>query len=449
MARSPARRCHKAFENNNPAGSVKDRPAISMIRRVESASRCCAGCEPARDCTHDDLAPGPRYDRLGLTSPAAPGEARICAMFDSLKTVADDWKFRIRMAKALRDAAPRAPATSDELDQLVAMQTAYWERRPLLAGAAAQQALCDLNDRSISAFVFSVRGKEVRLWHKRQVLFPPEQEIARRDEQRGFFKRALLYQAFIAKTLRRSKGEASVDFALDVNDFPADAADLPIFSFQKARGAHNLLLPDVDFFHSKWYRRDHDPLRYEEKMNSACFVGSSTGTWLTVEDIRNRETPRLRAAAYFCGNPRVSFRIANAVHCLSEEAKALLMSQPYFSSQVGWEDQLRHRFLISMDGNGAACSRLVKGLRSNSAVIKFGSPYELYYFPALRPGGEYLLAEKEEDVERIVETEAASPGVFKEVAESGRRFAEKYLTIGSVMDYTARLLTAFTGLTRR
>jgi Glycosyl transferase family 90 len=370
-------------------------------------------------------------------------------MFDSLKTVGDDWKFRIRMANALRDTGPRAPATGEELDRLVAMQTAYWERRPMLAGAAAQQALCDLNDRSISAFVLSVRGSNVRLWNKRQALFPPGQDTVHRDEQRGFLNRALLYQAFIEKTLRRSKVEASIDLALDVNDFPADAADLPIFSFQKARGARNLLLPDGDFFREKWYRQDHDPLLYEEKMNSACFVGSSTGAWLSVEDIRNRTTPRLRAAAYFCGNPRVLFQIANAVHCLSEDAKALLMSQPYFSSQVGWEDQLRHRFLISMDGNGAACSRLVKGLLSNSAVIKFDSPYDLYYFPALRAGGEYLLAEKEEDVERIVETEAASPGTFKEVAQAGRRFAEKYLTIGSVMDYTARLLTAFAGLTRR
>ncbi len=367
-------------------------------------------------------------------------------MLDSLRTVGDVWKFRIRMANALRDAAPSAAATSDELDRLVAMQTAHWEGRPLLAGAAAQQALRDLNDRSISAFVLSVRRKNVRLWNK---VFPPEQEIVQRDEQRGFLKRALLYRAFIEKTLRRSKVETAFDFALDVNDFPEDAADLPIFSFQKVRGAHNPLLPDVDFFQSKWYQHDHDGLPYEEKTNSACFVGSSTGAWLGVDEIRNQQTPRLRAAAYFCGNPRVLFRIANAVHCLSEEAKALLMSQPYFSSQVSWEEQLRHRFLISMDGNGAACSRLVKGFRSNSAVIKYDSPYELYYFPALRTGADYLLAEKDEDVERFVETEAASPGAFKEVAQSGRRFAERYLTIGSVMGYTARLLNAFAGLTRR
>ena len=99
-----------------------------------------------------------------------------------------------------------------------------------------------------------------------------------------------------------------------------------------------------------------------------------------------------------------------------------------------------------MRGRGAACSRLVKGLRSNGVVVKFDSPYELYYFPALVAGRDHLLAEKEEDVERFLEIEAATPGAFREVAEAGRRFAAKYLTIGSVMDYTARLLDAYAAL---
>jgi hypothetical protein len=369
-------------------------------------------------------------------------------MFGSLETVADVWKFRMRTAIAARDAAAIAPATADELDRLVAMQTAYWDRRPPLAGAAAHQALRDLNDRSMSAFVLSIRGKRVRLWNKREFPVPAEEEFARRTEQRAFAKRAMLFQAFIEAVLSRSRLEHSIDFALDVSDIPEDAAELPIFGFQKERGARNLLLPDVDFFHSKWYRQDRDPILYQEKANSACFVGASTGAWLNIESIRNHATPRLRAAAHFHGNPRVSFRIAKAVQCRSEEAKAYLMSQPYFSPYVSWGDQLRHRFVISMDGNGAACSRLVKGLRSNSVVIKFDSPYELYYFAALKPGSEYLLAQREEDVERIIENEAESPGAFKSVAESGQQFADKYLTIGSVMDYTARLLAAFADLTR-
>jgi hypothetical protein len=250
--------------------------------------------------------------------------------------------------------------------------------------------------------------------------------------------------------LRRSRIErCDFDFALDVNDLPEDSPEVPVFGFQKERGAHNLLLPDVDFFNSKWYRQEHDPLAYEDKAPSACFVGSSTGAWLTEDTVRSHGTPRLRAAAYFHGHPRVVFQIANATQCLTEEAKACLMRQPYFGPYASWEDQLKHRFLMVMDGNGATCSRLVKGLMSHSVVVKFDSPHELYYFPALRPGHDHLLVGQEADVERIVEREAASPGTFKAVSQAGQQFAAKYLTMPSVMDYTARLLLAVDALNRR
>lgn len=364
-------------------------------------------------------------------------------MTKSIKTAAEILKFRLRMEIALRDAAPPAPATPDELDRLVAWQTAYWADRTVSTGAAAHQALNDLNDRSISAFVFSIRGRHVRLWPKRAFSFPAGEETLRRGEQQTFARRATLYRAFIEKVVRRSRLQYSIDFALDVNDYPEDHPDYPIFAFQKERSAHNILLPDVDFFHSKWYLKDHDSLPYESKLVSACFVGSSTGAWLSVEGIRRLEAPRLRAAAYFHGNPRVYFRIANAVQCLSEEARSTLMSQPYYTDFVSWQDQLRHRFIISMDGNGAACSRLVKGLRSNSVVIKFESPYELYYFPALVAGRDYVSVEDEQGVERIIEIEAENPGTFKSFTVAGQQFSAKYHNIRSVMDYTARLLTAF------
>jgi len=125
------------------------------------------------------------------------------------------------------------------------------------------------------------------------------------------------------------------------------------------------------------------------------------------------------------------------------------MSKPYFSDPMSWEDQLRHRFLISIDGNGAACSRLVKSLFSNGVVVKYDSPYELYYFSALKPDQEYLPALQEQDIERTVDLEASRTGTFKHIAESGQRFAHRYLTIRSVMDYSARLLRAYVGLSRQ
>jgi hypothetical protein len=359
------------------------------------------------------------------------------------------WKFRLRMARDARTASASGQADRQALARLVSHQTAYWEHRAPLTPKASTSALRDFNHQSTSAFVLSIRGTKVGLWNKPPFSFAKQEKNFRREEQRAFLKRAMLYRAFIEAVLRRATADHCFDLALDVTDLPADSSELPIFSFQKKRGAHNLLLPDVDFFHNKWYQKEHDALTYETKTNSACFVGSSTGDWHTVDSIRHLISRRLRMADYFHGHPQVRFQIAQAAQCLTDEAKTYLMQQRYFSNFVSWDEQLRHRFLIVMDGNGATCSRLVKGLMSNSVVVKFNSPHELYYFSALEPGRDHLLVETEQELERIVEREATHPGSFKAVAQQGQLFAAKYLTLGSVMDYTALLLKSFAEPTRR
>lgn len=361
-----------------------------------------------------------------------------------LETAWRVWKFRRRMAIAASDPPSGAEASTEELERLVAAQADYWLRREPLTQQDALQALHELNERSCRAFILSVRGKTVSLWKKRSQSLPGRAEDWRREEQRGFHTRAMLYRAFIATVLQHGAvEEASFDLALDVNDLPEDSAEFPIFGFQKQRGAHNPLLPDVDFFHHNWYRRERDALDYGEKSVSACFVGSSTGDWHTVQSIRQLDSPRLRMANHFHAHPQVVFLISKAAQCLSEEARACLVQQPYFSRYVGWQEQLRHRFLLVMDGNGATCSRLVKGLMSNCVVVKFDSPHELYYFAALAPGRDYLRVAGESDVERIVEREEAGPGTFQSVAQTGQQFAAKYLTVRSVMQYSAMLLAAF------
>ena len=125
-------------------------------------------------------------------------------MPSSLQSLVDIWKFRVRLALALRESAADTLATPAELDHLVAVQTAHWESRRLLSGPALQQVLSDLNDRSVSAFVFSVRQQRVWMWKKHRA----GDGAGHSPEQRGFLKRAQLYQAFLTRTLERSAGKA-------------------------------------------------------------------------------------------------------------------------------------------------------------------------------------------------------------------------------------------------
>ncbi|KPF69853.1 hypothetical protein IP84_02765 [beta proteobacterium AAP99] len=361
-------------------------------------------------------------------------------ILDALRARRDLWKFEARMALALHEVPSSTQASSAEIDALVARQTAKWPTGRALQGAPARAARAAVAENSNSCFILSIDGVKVRLQPKRTT-------GDRSEHTNACLKRAKLYRAFIETTLRRARTPLQMELLLDVNDLALQAEHFPVFCFQSPRGSANPLLPDVDFFHCKWYRGQRDTLSYEEKTCSAVFVGASTGDFLDEEAILVSRTERLRAATYFKGHPTVLFKIAKAANCLTDEARALLERQPYFSEYISWPTQLRHRFLLSMDGNGATCSRVVKGLMSNGVLVKYSSPHDLYYFSAMSAGKEYLAVESDADVERILAEEAAYPGRYQVVARAGQAFAERYLRIGSVMDYTARLLQVFSNRT--
>ncbi len=358
-------------------------------------------------------------------------------MLKSMRTFTAEHLFRLNLMATARSEESTLASRKD-LDELVGVQTEWWAKRGPLRSFEKTDALSALNRESVSVYILSIRSGRIDVWRKA----PPAPRASEHDvlRQSLFRLRVRLYKTYLEHVLRRSSNRASFDIALDVDDITRDDAEVPILAFQKHETARNILLPDVDFFGYDWYRHDDDPYTYDEKNIAACFVGASTGGMVSVDTVRRSSTPRLRAARYFCGNPSILFRISAAAQCTSPDAAALLRAQPYFGAHVPWRDQLRSRFLISMDGNGAACSRLARGFRSDSAVIKFNSPHCLFYFPALAAGREYLSVASEAEIEPIIERERATPGSYRAVARAGRAFAERFLTAASTFSYTARLM---------
>ena len=344
----------------------------------------------------------------------------------------------------LRDNANEMAATHEELRQLVIGQTAWWEENAPLRPPEASETLRHLNHRSWSVYVFSVSEGRIAIWPKPWLTVRRQDQRLYAFSRRAYGRRAALCRAYLEHVLKRAGNTASFDFAFDAADEPCDSAAVPIFSMNKKDSAHNILLPDTEFFEYDWYRNDRDPFSYEAKTLSACFVGGSTGGNLVTRDkIRDRAMPRLRAAEYFRQNPDVMFRISAAANCESPEVELYMREQPWFGPYVPWQDQLRHRFLISMDGNGAAWSRVVRSMRSNSVLLKYESPMVMYYYPALKAGENFLLIREDADIPGIIAQERAEPGKFRQVAQAGSLFAQKFLNPASVSNYTALLLARF------
>ena len=253
--------------------------------------------------------------------------------------------------------------------------------------------------------------------------------------------RADVFFHHIEQALRSYPLDVTTSLALAIQDLVPESSTCPLFSFQRRKGSRNLLLPDLDALLSKYYADTSwglpDDIPFREKSDRAVFAGSTTG----VEPIEDRHLmhpfPRLRAARFFRGNPRVDFRLASIVQTRDAAIDARLRAEGFGANRLSWREQMRCKLLLSMDGNGATLSRLYVALASNCALVKYASEYEAFYFRALVPGLHYILIEKDEDVLSLVDSDLNR---YEPVAYAGKVFVERYLTPALYEAFTATLI---------
>lgn len=319
-------------------------------------------------------------------------------------------------------------------------ETSAWiARRPSFAAIAPH--LRALNDQRGDLTLFEITPDRVAI--------VPRSGGWQPDPTSPLGRRSVMYRDFLQAVIQRDRLGIHTMIAMCMGDGAIESSLAPTFSFQKPAGSTSILMPDIDFLHSNFYEspdtRDH--MRYIAKSPSAVFTGSTTGQHvLTLDMVRSLSLPRLHSAIYFKDSPYVEFDLPNIVQCDSPETRDAIMALAVPSHRRSWREQFGYRFLISMDGNGASCSRVVIALRSNSVLLKYNSDNILFYFSEMIPWRHYLPVSTDEDVERIIEMERTQPGLFRDVAEQGKEFYRKHLTRSSVFDYTSTLLRTYAEL---
>jgi hypothetical protein len=322
-------------------------------------------------------------------------------------------------------------APADLINAWAQREVAPWLLRP--ASRSRVHLLCDeLNDTTEWGFVFSIANRQATL-----------REKPYRNGRSAFFAgRARMYLAFFDKVAASLPEDFATTFCMGLDDALGARFDAPVFCFQKLSHASSILLPDIDFlidFHAG--SEVQDRLSYELKMPKAVFAGSTTGAWITLEVAENFASPRLRAARYFQDSETVDFRLPRITQCQSQAAEDFLAAQPFCQKEaLSWQEQFRYRFIISIDGNGATCSRVAIALHSNAVLLRYSSDHQLFYFGGLQPWLHYVPVASDRDVEQVIALEQGAPELFRQIAENGRRFAKTYLTAGALIAYTARVL---------
>ena len=142
----------------------------------------------------------------------------------------------------------------------------------------------------------------------------------------------------------------------------------------------------------------------------------------------------------------VSFKITNI--CQTEDRHIIdhISKLGILSDRISWESQLDNKFLISVDGNGATWSRVVKALISNSVLLKYDSPRTQFYYDSLVPWLHYIPITTDQDVEKIVQSEIDDPGKYEYIAEASSKFATSYLNKEVIDCYLIELLRGFSKL---
>jgi hypothetical protein len=316
-------------------------------------------------------------------------------------------------------------------------ETAHWSARRLDFAAAVEQFRA-WNDTRDDLFLFEIAGRRVSVAPKSAALqSTPFAKIlhVRADHYRRHVQAVLDAHALTLSTM----------FVVAVADRAGVRGEAPVFGFQKTAGEPILLLPDIDFLTHDFYDAPlyRDEVAFDDKTASAVFTGSTTGGEITMDIVRRLALPRLRAARRFSGSADVAFDLPNIVQCDSPETAAALAALGLPSRRRTWPEQFRHKFLLSMDGNGATCSRVAIALRSNSVLLKYESPHSLYYFSEMIPWKHYIPIGADDEVENIIALERRSPGLFQFIADEGKNFYYRYLRRRDILFYTASLLFAY------
>ena len=268
-----------------------------------------------------------------------------------------------------------------------------------------------------------------------------------RAQKAPLVARAQIYKSYLEKLAPYLKKQ-NILLAFYLGDGEKRDPRCPVFCFHKDEGSKSILFPDLDFVQWDFYSdyKYLDLRSFESKENSAIFVGSTTGGLITQTRILEKSHPRLRAAEFFKEVDEVTFELTTICQCDSPETELVLRNLGYGSARKEWDEQLNHKFIISMDGNGATWSRTVAALKSASVLLKYNSKSQLFYFSYLTPWKHYIPISSDEDVLNVVKTEKERPGFFSSIAKNGSEFANKYLTKESVTRYTLGLLNEYSQL---
>lgn len=188
----------------------------------------------------------------------------------------------------------------------------------------------------------------------------------------------------------------------------------------------------LDYF---GYLDDRDQIATEDKVNSAIFIGASTGSSVAADNMR------LKVANETLDMDNVSCYINTIVQVERDDVFAAFpRTEEFLRDSLSIPEQLQHKFIISIDGNTCAWSRVPWIMNSNSVLLKKKSSTVNWYYSRMAAGKEYIEFNDASELPGCIAYLAANPEAVADIVIAAQTFVQTYLTPESHMTYLRELM---------
>lgn len=243
----------------------------------------------------------------------------------------------------------------------------------------------------------------------------------------------------------------------NINDGQVSRRDhpLPVFSFTKSTFSGDILYPYWSFLWLQDESESHsysfnkawkiDEQKWKRKKNIAIWRGSTTGgfysnsSWKQMKRtilVEKCKSLRDLCDAMFVDFPQTEPGVQQQIQSVFGTSERLNQTQMY-----------DYKYLIILDGNFGAASRVVHALASGSLVLLQETQYYEFFYYSLRPYIHYIpLSKSLEDLESKLRWVKANDEKAKIIVQNSMQWAAEYVNRDFIDRYYKELLSNYASL---
>ncbi len=212
--------------------------------------------------------------------------------------------------------------------------------------------------------------------------------------------------------------------------------DWGIFTYSKNKFRKNILIPDLyalNSYDGKLKQKDLIPKNL--KIDKIIFAGTDTGNWF---DLKLNQ--RLDVCSAFANHSFINAKITNLVQLPRDKILSVYPNlNDFLCSPISINEQLKYKFILSIDGNSTAWDRVPWIMNSNSMLFKYESDNVNWYYGLMKDKEHYINCNKY-NMENKFMYYLNNPKEYDFIVSNANEFVKKYLTYDSHMLYLKLLI---------